>query len=197
MEDQLRQVVEHLQNKVSIADVLIKLGFREVQTGMGDREQQIPCPLHGDGNDNTYSGRIYPDSNTYHCFACGSTRDIIQSIRDAKDVTFWQAVRWVEATWNLPAFKADFVQQEGIKSRVKKGFAKAEDYEPMRDKVLHQLEMVTRNRRFDMLTTLKLWKVYDMVVWTVEQERCSKQAGVRSLQQVQEKLVSLFGERPA
>ena len=44
-----------------------------------DKHHQILCPFHPDDKP---SCKIYPETNTYHCFACGKTGDTIQFIQD-------------------------------------------------------------------------------------------------------------------
>ena len=44
-----------------------------------NKNHQTCCPFH---DDKTPSLRIYPETNTYHCFGCGKTGDVIQFIQD-------------------------------------------------------------------------------------------------------------------
>ncbi|MFL0091309.1 CHC2 zinc finger domain-containing protein [Tenacibaculum maritimum] len=44
-----------------------------------NKNKHCKCPFH---KDDTPSLRIYPDTNTYHCFGCGKTGDVIQFIQD-------------------------------------------------------------------------------------------------------------------
>jgi len=37
-----------------------------------DRNKQIRCPFH---EDDTPSCRIYPETNSFHCFGCGASGD--------------------------------------------------------------------------------------------------------------------------
>ncbi len=42
------------------------------------KNNHIKYPFH---DDDTPSCKIYPETNTYHCFACGKTGDVIQFIQ--------------------------------------------------------------------------------------------------------------------
>jgi len=42
-----------------------------------DRNKQIRCPFHAD---DTPSCRIYPETNSFHCFGCGASGDQIEFI---------------------------------------------------------------------------------------------------------------------
>lgn len=49
------------------------------------------CPLHNDtGNPNF---RIYPETNSFHCFSCGKGGDVIQFMRDLKGLSFVEAMK--------------------------------------------------------------------------------------------------------
>jgi len=47
------------------------------------------CPFH---NDKKPSLRIYPETNTYHCFSCDKTGDVIQFIQDIENCTKKEAI---------------------------------------------------------------------------------------------------------
>ena len=54
-----------------------------------DKHHQIKCPFH---EDDKPSCKIYPETNTYHCFACGKTGDVIQFIQDFEKCTKHEAI---------------------------------------------------------------------------------------------------------
>jgi DNA primase len=43
-----------------------------------DKSKQICCPFHAD---DTPSCRIYPETNSFHCFGCGATGDVIELVQ--------------------------------------------------------------------------------------------------------------------
>ena len=65
---------EEIKSAYSILDVLNKYGIRVDSHGFAK------CPLHE--GDNTPSFKIYPGTNTYHCFACGKSGDIFKFVQD-------------------------------------------------------------------------------------------------------------------
>ena len=54
-----------------------------------DNNKQICCPFH---EDNTPSCRIYPTTNTFHCFGCGATGDVIEFIEKYDKCTKHEAI---------------------------------------------------------------------------------------------------------
>lgn len=96
-----REHIERIQTDLPIARVLADLGY-DVRPDAGDREQQFSCDLHGDGQDSKPSARVYPDSNSWYCFACSLSRDAIETIRAKKRLGFTEAVKWLETTYQLP-----------------------------------------------------------------------------------------------
>lgn len=63
-----KQRVERIKKEIPIIAVLASFGY-QVRSDGGDREQQFPCDLHGDGQDNKPSARVYPDSQQFYCVA--------------------------------------------------------------------------------------------------------------------------------
>ena len=47
------------------------------------------CPFH---KDDKPSMKIYADTNSYHCFGCGKTGDVIQFIQDKEGCSKHQAI---------------------------------------------------------------------------------------------------------
>ena len=56
--------ISDIKQRLSILATLQHYGIKP------DRNNQIKCPFH---EDNKPSCRIYPDTNTFHCFGCGAT----------------------------------------------------------------------------------------------------------------------------
>jgi DNA primase len=54
-----------------------------------NKNGQCKCPFH---EDKTPSLKIYPETNTYHCFGCGKSGDTIQFIQDKEKITKHQAI---------------------------------------------------------------------------------------------------------
>ncbi len=91
---------ERIRQIVRVADILEQEGFDVL--GSNDGEQQFRCHLHGTGQDNKPSARLYPDTNSWYCWGCQKARDPISTIRDARGVTFREVVRLLERSLNLP-----------------------------------------------------------------------------------------------
>jgi DNA primase len=102
-----RERIENIKEQVHITQVLAHYGIN-VRTM--NREFQYPCPLHGDGQDNSYSARMYPDSNSTYCFACHKDRDVVEWVRDQEGLSFGKALSYIERSFgvkNIPKPKFD------------------------------------------------------------------------------------------
>jgi DNA primase len=66
--------------------ILTVLAYYKIQP---DKHHQIKCPFH---DDDKPSCKIYTGTNTYHCFACGKTGDVIQFIQDKDGITKHEAI---------------------------------------------------------------------------------------------------------
>ncbi len=100
-----RDRADNVKNQVSMHDVL---EFYKIRVRTRQREVQFPCPLHGDGKDRGFSARIYPPKpeedkpywDTY-CFGCQTDRDVIQWVRDKEQVSFVDAIKILEKTFDV------------------------------------------------------------------------------------------------
>lgn len=97
-DDYNKERVENLKDQVHITDILDYYGIK-IHTK--EREFQFPCPLHGDGQDNSYSARMYPESDSTYCFACHENRDVVQWVRDYEGLTFGKALSFIERTFGV------------------------------------------------------------------------------------------------
>ncbi len=56
------------------------------------------CPFH---NEKTPSFTVYPDSQSYYCFGCGAGGEVINFIRRAENLDFYEAVRFLCDRYSL------------------------------------------------------------------------------------------------
>ena len=61
--------IKEIKERLSIATVLSYYGHTP------DRNNMLKCPFHDEA---TASMRIYPDTNSFHCFGCGKSGDTIE-----------------------------------------------------------------------------------------------------------------------
>ncbi len=64
--------IQEIKQRLSIKEVLAHYNL------IPDKHSQINCPFH---EDNTPSLKIYPETNSFHCFGCGATGDVIEFIQ--------------------------------------------------------------------------------------------------------------------
>ena len=76
--------IPDIKNKLSIEKVLSHYHIKP------DKNRHIKCPFH---EDDKPSCKIYPETNTYNCFACGNTGDVIQFIQDKENCSKHQALK--------------------------------------------------------------------------------------------------------
>jgi len=91
--------IERIHEQVDILKLLGDYGY-PVRPDM-DREQQFSCNMHGDGNDLKPSARVYPENNSWYCWACGKTRDAIETVREKEGLGFMEALKWLEGRFGL------------------------------------------------------------------------------------------------
>ena len=145
---------DRIKEKIPILNVLSKYGY---QVYGDSREQQFRCDLHGDGNDNAPSARVYPETNTWFCFACGKARDSISTVMEKEGLDFNKACTALELNYGLEVWK--YKQQKDIFE---------DSYEdPSRKEILmRRVESLLKDktsRRDDYDNTLRYWEVFNML----------------------------------
>jgi DNA primase/energy-coupling factor transporter ATP-binding protein EcfA2 len=76
--------IPDIKKNLPITTVLAHYGIKI------DKNSHIKCPFH---EDDKPSCKIYPDTNTYNCFGCGKTGDVIQFIQDKENCSKHEALK--------------------------------------------------------------------------------------------------------
>jgi len=187
-----RQRADRIREEIPIIRVLSDYGYMVDPSGE-DREQQFSCDLHGDGQDNTPSARAYPDSNSYHCFACGRSRDSIRLVMEKEGVDFSNACRVLEHRYGLPPLAWDEEQKGSTpEDEIQAALTTVVSLEDEVKRVRHLLLAVTAERDLPMETMLALWEAFDKIGWLHQEgkieERATREAVVRLRYITMEKL---------
>ena len=184
---------DRLRAEVSIVTVLAEYGYHVREDG-GDHEQQFSCDLHGSGRDNKPSARVYPATNSWFCFACGRTRDVIQTTREKEGLEFWPAVKKLEVRFKLPPmpWAQDGVPDES-ETPVFSATAFAQDqvkYAENMTRVNTFLLRVTRERELSQGTLLGFWEAFDRIQYGMRQENWSDDMGSKAMGSLRQKILA-------
>ena len=91
---------------MEIPDIKARLTIQTILQHYGlkpGRGNLLCCPFH---DDKTPSLQIYPRTNSYHCFGCGKSGDVIQFIEDYEQLSKRQAILKAKSLINLPMPKS-------------------------------------------------------------------------------------------
>lgn len=168
---------DRIREKIPIVDVLVRLGY-PLREDFRDRQQQFPCDLHGD---TLPSARVYPESNSWHCFGCGKTRDAVSTIMEKLGLSFTEACRKLEKDFDLPPLPVEEDEKEVQKADIQRIIAAqletAPTFEEERERVFRILDRQTRGKSLSLPNILRLWEFYDKVTWMVEKESLTPEKG--------------------
>ncbi len=161
-----KRAADRIRNEVPIIGVLSDYGYAVHPDG-GDREQQFSCDLHGDGMDTKPSARVYPDSGSFHCFACGRSRDAITLVQEKEGIDFWKAVKALEARYGLPPlpWSAEDEAPKTVADQVGDALKRDLTYEDTAKRVRRFLATVASERTGSPRQLAGLWEAYDRVTF--------------------------------
>jgi hypothetical protein len=167
-----KQAADRIRAEVPIVAVLESYGYY-VHADGGDREQQFSCDLHGDGTDGKPSARVYPDSDSWYCFACNLSRDAIQTVRAKEGLDFWPAVKSLEGRYGLPALPwvEDEPRAATPQEEVRDSLRHYRTWDDEKKRLTTLLDSVTQDKDLSMTITLALWEAYDRICWQVDDEK--------------------------
>lgn len=144
--------VKQIKERVSISQALARYGYEPNRAGF------MLCPMH---SEDTPSLKVYPDSNSYYCFGCGTGGDVINFVMHLFHLDFKAAISRLDADFNLgvtggarpsslelrrqnherwlrsrelSAFRGDFTRKS-IESRIIRGLEKPPEGTPWSDPI--------------------------------------------------------------
>lgn len=144
---------ERIKDNISILTVLNRYRY-DVYEGGG--EQQFRCNLHGDGSDNAPSARVYPESQSWFCFACGKARDAISTVMEVEGLDFSLSCKKLEMEYGLPVWEYKGRTVEDIEADE----GEDDNYPSI---VERRLQRVTHDRDISLQSALKIWEAVDML----------------------------------
>jgi DNA primase len=84
-----------IKQNLSLVDLLEFYQFRLYRKG---RLYAMRCPFHAD---NVPSFIIYPATNTFYCFGCGKTGDIIDFVKEYFEISISEAINKILEDFNI------------------------------------------------------------------------------------------------
>lgn len=162
----IRQTASRVRETVPILHLLAHYGY---PVRDGHQQQQFPCDLHGLGQDRRPSARVYPSTNSWYCFACGASRDVIQTVREKEGLEFWPAARFLERLYGLTPLPADASwSKERLPDLVERYLNPQKTWEEEQRRATALLMSITQERSLPLDKVLRLWSAYDMIVAHVQ-----------------------------
>lgn len=149
---------DRIKARVPLLDVLSGYGY-EVKTY--NREQQFRCDLHG-GSDNAPSARVYPETETWFCFACGKSRDVISTVMEKEGLEFSQACRAIELKYGMEVWQYE-EKQDAFDRASQRAKPSLDESQLLERQVKRLLLEKTKARALSLEETLKYWEACNML----------------------------------
>lgn len=92
------ETIQHIKDSCSIVDVFESLTNQTLK-GNG-RQLTALCPFHDDKHKGNFF--IYPDTNSFHCFACGTGGDVIKFVVQYCAVNYIEALQIIADICHIP-----------------------------------------------------------------------------------------------
>jgi hypothetical protein len=85
-----KQLVDKIKNKIDILKLVEDLGFSVVKSS---NDRWVMCCLFHE--ERTPSMTLYKDSNSFYCYGCTESGDVITLLQKAKGLSFVEAVKFL------------------------------------------------------------------------------------------------------
>lgn len=123
----------------------------------------------------------------HNCFACGRTRDAIQTCREKEGLDFWPAIKAIEARYHLPPLPwEDDEEAEGERPRtlgeaIQANLTSDRTFEQEKVRLERLLQTMTDEKEQPVGLVVAYWEVFDRVVHGVTREQWSEEKGKAEL----------------
>jgi hypothetical protein len=188
---------ERIKKELRIAQVLFDLGY-PIRPDAGDREEQFPCDLHGDGRDGKPSARVYPESDSWYCFGCNRTRDAIETVKEKKGLGFVAVLDWLEKKYNLPPLPWEddegYERKQSVKDEVFDRLNQSGTFDSDRKSLESLLDGLTKDRLLPLEVILNFWEAFDKLTWFVSEKRVSETVGRATLVGLRNRILEVLKE---
>ena len=187
----VKRRADRIRAEVPILPLLARHGFNVDPSN--DSEQQFRCHLHGD--DGKPSARVYPQTNSFHCWACSKSRGPIGLIMDAEGLDLNAALTKLEEEHGLPPMPFDAEPEQGpsLADQISDVTRSTRTFTQEHSRLERMLTNQTTDRDLPMDTVLSFWDALDRVTHGVEQEGWSEDQGKEQLVKLRIRLMERIG----
>jgi len=156
-------------------------------------EQQFKCHLHG--NDQKPSARVYPSTNSFHCWACGKSRDPIALVMDAENMDLYAALQKLEDDNGFAPMPFDAEEEKGpaLADQVAEAHRSTRTYEQECNRLDRMLRNQTTDQDLPMDTVLSYWEAFDRIQYGCENEGWSEEQGKEQIVKLRLRLMERIG----
>lgn len=95
-------IINQIKSSVPLADAV------ERYTGERLIKNKMRCPFH---SERTASFTVYPKNNSYYCFGCGASGDVISFVQRYFNLSFIDTITRVDIDYNLRLLNATFSER--------------------------------------------------------------------------------------
>ncbi len=107
-------MIEKIKDTVTIDDILNRLSLSTNQSGNTTYLNER-CPIGECGKKNkNHTFQIYYDTNTFYCWSCHSTGDIVDFVSAYNKCDKSEAIKWICKEFNIPYDSSSLAGFEGI-----------------------------------------------------------------------------------
>lgn len=180
-----------IRSKVSIYDVLGRYGY-DIKSDY-QVEQQFSCDLHGDTSDDKPSARVYPESNSWYCFACGKARDAIETVRDKESCDFNKACFMLEEWYGLPHFVYKEKEEDRIDPMSRISASVVDNIDSVKSQIDRLLRVSYQENIFPRAEVIRIWEMFDMVTYHLDEGIWDEEACKIRYGRIRDKIMICMG----
>lgn len=185
-----RKRADRIREKVQLDVVLTRYGYNVIPNA--EREQQFSCDLHGDGSDSKPSARFYPESTSWHCFACSKSRDAISTVMEKEGKTFSEACGQLEREFGLPPLPWEDDRPKKVDIEINP--TKEKSIDEISASLLKALKSFGVGKDIKIEDLLRLWETHDMLMFLHREGKIDDQKASKGFNRIHKTAVRLARE---